>query len=283
MRGVVDLAGKVARSPGTAVLIHGETGTGKELLARYIHRLSAEHQDRAFLRVVCAARCEGLPLLTPGATLCLREPGDLDATLQAELLGARELGSETRRTPEASVRVVSLTQGLFDQSLRQGTLRPDLYHRLCVFRIEVPPLRTRPEDILPLARAFLTETAARLGKKITGIARAAEGSLLRYAYPGNVRELRNIVERAVILEAGTELTIDAPVPRAEPQQSGDGAAFFQVHCAPGNPPPGLRDVERAYVLRVLELSGGNKSQAARLLGVSFPTLAKKLAEVARSS
>jgi two-component system response regulator AtoC len=169
-------------------------------------------------------------------------------------------------------------------SVREGRFRHDLFHRLDVFGVHVPPLRERPDDVLPLARFFLAELAGRAGKAIAGLAPETEARLLAYPFPGNVRELRNVVERAVILETGDRLTPSALLLRAgvvEPAAT-TGAASGAAQAAtrtPGGDPPTLAEVERAYLVGLLERAGGNKSQVARWMGVSFPTVAKRIADL----
>jgi len=188
----------------------------------------------------------------------------------------RRLGGT--RDVEADVRFVAATHRDLDAAVAAGTFRLDLFHRLDVFRVHVPPLRERREDVLPLARFFLVELAARAGKAIGGLAPETERRLLAYLFPGNVRELRNVIERAVILEAGPLLSEDAVLLRAPTPAERAPRPGAPAPPAGAPPPPTLADVEKAYVEQLLERAGGNRSQVARWMGVSYPTVVKKIAD-----
>jgi DNA-binding NtrC family response regulator len=193
----------------------------------------------------------------------------------------RRLGGT--RDLSVSVRVVAATNKDLAEEVKRGAFRLDLYHRLDVFHIRVPPLRDRPEDILPLAGHFLARLAARLHKPAVRFAPETERLLLAYDYPGNVRELRNVIERAVILSAGEAILPDCivlsgPSREAAAPAGAVPAAFFAVDLDAEGRPPDLEHLERAYIARLLELTGGNRTQVARLLGVSYPTVAKKISE-----
>ena len=163
--------------------------------------------------------------------------------------------------------------------VERGAFRLDLYHRLDVFHIRVPPLRERREDILPLAGHFLSRFATRMRKPANRFAPETERLLLGYDYPGNVRELRNIVERAVILSTADAIDPDCIV-ISGPSRTGPAAtgAFFSVDLDPAGKPPDLDGLERAYIARLLDFASGNRTAVARLLGVSYPTIAKKIAD-----
>ncbi len=305
MRRVVELAEKVALSPDTTVLVEGESGTGKELVAHLVHVRTPRRGDAPLVELNCAAIPEtlleaelfghergaftdakrakpGLLEEAEGGTLFLDEVGDMPLATQAKLLKVletqrfRRLGATRDQT--ADVRFVSATHHDLSARVAEGAFRLDLFHRLDVFRIQVPPLRERTEDVLPLARFFLAELAARAGKPIRGIAPAAEAKLLAYGFPGNVRELRNVVERAVVLSSGALLDADAILLRAtepeRPPNATEGRAGPRVQA----PPPTLDEVEREYVAGLLERAHGNRSQVARWMGVSYPTVAKKIAD-----
>ena len=305
MQRVLEMAERVAGSPETPVLIQGESGTGKDMLARFIHALTPTRSENAFVELNCAAIGEqlaeselfghergaftdakvskrGLLELADDGTIFLDEIGDLGPGVQGKLLRVLETmrfrrlgGTEERRV---DVRVLSATHRDLARQVQEGGFRLDLYHRLDVFHLEVPPLRERPEDVVALAEQFLHATAGRLDRRIDGIHGAAADALRAYPFPGNVRELKNVIERAVILETTRQLTTESLVlgPRSiEPTRTGP-AAFLEVELDDaGNPPP-LREVERAYVEKVYAFTGGNKSATARILGVSFPTVQKKL-------
>ncbi len=300
MRRVVDLAEKVAGSPDTTVLLEGESGTGKELVAHLVHVRTPGRSEAPLVELNCAAIPEtlleselfghekgaftdaasakpGLLEQAEGGTVFLDEVGDMPAATQAKLLKViesqvfRRLGGT--RDLRSDVRFVAATHRDLEAEVAAGRFRHDLFHRLDVFRIAIPPLRERREDVLPLARFFLDAFAARAGKRIEGLAPDTERRLLAYPFPGNVRELRNVIERAVILESGTTLSPDAvllrgpPAPRAGEPEPDDAA-----------PPPTLDEVEKAYVERLLARAKGNKSQVARWMGVSYPTVVKKIAD-----
>ncbi len=299
MRQVLALATKVAASPDTTVLVTGETGTGKELVAQRVHLATPGRGEGPFVELNCAAIPEtlleaelfghekgaftdaartraGLLEEAEGGTLFLDEIGDMPPATQAKLLKVLETRTFRRlggtRDLDADVRFVAATHRDLEAAVAEGKFRLDLFHRLDVFRIHLPPLRERREDVIPLARFFLTELAARAGKAIRGLAPETERLLLADPFPGNVRELRNVIERAVILEAGPLLSTEALHLRR--QGAGEPAAA----PAGDGPPPTLEQVERAYLEGLLERARGNRSQAARWMGVSYPTVQKKIAD-----
>jgi two-component system response regulator AtoC len=223
-----------------------------------------------------------------GGALFLDEIGDMPPATQAKLLKVLETQVFRRlggvRDLQADVRFIAATHRDLAAEVRAGRFRHDLFHRLDVFRIAIPPLRARREDILPLARFFLTELAGRAGKAISGLAPETERRLLAYPFPGNVRELRNVIERAVVLEAGPLLSpgsvllrdegfLGAAAPARPAAVAGPAAG-----PAPEERPPSLAEVERAYLEGLLVRAGGNRSQVARWMGVSYPTVAKKIAD-----
>jgi two-component system, NtrC family, response regulator AtoC len=308
MAHVVDMVDKVAQATDTTVLVQGESGTGKEHIADLIHRRTPGRSAGPFVEINCASVPEnlleselfgyergaftdakvskrGLFEEADGGTLLLDEVGEMPMGTQAKLLKVleemtfRRLGGTRDLT--VSVRVVAATNKDLAVEVQRGAFRLDLYHRLDVFHIRVPPLRDRREDILPLATHFLARFAARQRKAASRFAPETERLLLAYDYPGNVRELRNLVERAVILSPSggpviepTSIVISGPT-RA-PAHAPD--SFFAVPLADGGRPPSLDDVEREYIARLLQFTGGNKTQVARILGVSFPTVAKKITD-----
>jgi two-component system, NtrC family, response regulator AtoC len=312
MRRVVELAEKVAQSPDTTVLVQGETGTGKELIAKLVHHRTPRRCDAPFVELNCAAIPEtlleaelfghergaftdakrakaGLLEQAEGGTVFLDEVGDMPLATQAKLLKIletqvfRRLGGT--RDIDSDVRFVSATHRDLDASVAGGSFRLDLLHRIDVFHIHIPPLRERREDILPLARFFLAEFAGRAARAITHLAPETERRLLAYAFPGNVRELRNVIERAVILEAGDVLTPssvllrdeDRPPPPAPPAAAAAALAAPALVTADGDP-PSLEQVERAYLVQLLERAAGNRTQVARWMGVSYPTVMKKITD-----
>jgi len=289
IRAVLRQVEQVAVTDST-VLICGETGSGKELLARAIHRLSGR-RDRPMLTVNCAAlpptlvegelfgREEGAYTgalskqagrfeVADGSTMLLDEVAELPLELQAKLLRVLETGQFERlgssQTIRVDVRMIAATNRDLEEAVRKGRFRQDLYHRLTVFPINVPPLRERPEDIPLLVWAFVQEFSQRMGKIIETIPRKTMEALRRYPWPGNVRELRNVIERAMILTRGPCLHVEVP-------SAGGGAGVTSDLT--------LRDVERRHILQVLERTGwrirGNNG-AAELLGLKPTTLESRM-------
>jgi formate hydrogenlyase transcriptional activator len=291
IRGILRQVEIVAPSP-TAVLIQGETGTGKELIARAIHRLSAR-RDRTFIKLNCAAipmglleselfghekgaftgaiaRKVGRFELADGGTLFLDEVGDIPPELQPKLLRVLQeqeferLGST--RTLKVDVRLVAATNRDLVRMVAERQFRGDLYYRLNVFPITLPPLRERPEDIPLLARYFVQQHARKLNRPVRAIPDKAMALLTRYPWPGNVRELENYVERAVLLSPGPELRVS---PDDLKGPNGTTAETTRT----------LVDAEREHILKVLEQArwviGGPAGAAARL-GMKRTTLQSKM-------
>jgi DNA-binding NtrC family response regulator len=306
MKQVVELADKVGGSPDTTVLIEGESGVGKELVAHLIHLKTPGRCDAPFVELNCAAIPEtlleselfghergaftdaksakpGLLEQAEGGTLFLDEIGDMPLATQAKLLKVLETQTFRRlggtRDLVSDVRFVAATHRDLDAAVKGGGFRLDLFHRLDVFRIAIPPLRDRHADVLPLARFFLDGFAKRAGRPIAGLAAETEQKLQGYAFPGNVRELKNVIERAVILEAGTTLSPAAVLLRSDPAPASPsgGGAGLPMTTAEGRPPT-LDELEREYIARLLEQAGGNRSQVARWMGVSYPTVMKKITD-----
>lgn len=305
-RRTLEIAADVARSGVAMVLVQGESGTGKNLVARYIHG-SSQRQSRPLLEVSCAAIPEqlleselfghergaftdakatkrGTLELADNGTVVLDEIGELKPGLQSKLLHVLEERYFRRvggvREIHVDVCMIALTNRDLRTMVRSGEFREDLYFRVNVFPITVPPLRQRPDDILPLANHFLQTLRGKLGRRCEGFSREAENLLLQYPWPGNVRELRNTVERAVILErepliSCRSLLLDTslPIPCAEEETS-----------SPTGVPAGivpLEELEEIMVRRALDAAGGNQTRAAELLGLSRDQLryrVKKLRE-----
>lgn len=307
---------QVAKSSST-VLIEGESGTGKELIAHRIHEKSSRARE-PFVAVHCAALTETLLASElfghergafTGAgerkigrferahhgTLFLDEVGEVSPEMQVKLLRVLQEGELERvggtKTIKVDVRLVSATNKNLAEEVRKGRFREDLYYRLNVIYLKVPPLRERPEDIPALANAFLKHLSKMNGKKIESITPEAMAALRAYGWPGNVRELKNIIERMVVLSAQEALTLDQ-VPediRRVPQSSAGLAGGGNAH--PITPPAGrpengraspsagkLVDMEKEMILKTLEELRGNKSLAAKKLGISRRTLYRKLEE-----
>ena len=280
------------------VLVLGESGTGKELVARTLHALSPRARA-SFVGVNCAAIAESLLEseifghekgaftgaverrigcfeMADGGTLLLDEVAEMHPTVQAKFLRVLEEGTFRRVGGKAEiqvdVRVVAATNQDPDTAVRDGKLRADLFYRLNVFPIKIPPLRERPDDIPVLAEAFLHDAAARNGRRVTAIAPAALQRLQGYAWPGNVRELRNAIERAVLLADGE--TIDAshlPEGLGAPEKISDAAPTLTL-------PLGITidEAEKTLILQSLKLAGHNKTRAAAILGINVKTLHNKL-------
>jgi formate hydrogenlyase transcriptional activator len=299
LRAALKLVSVVAPADST-VLILGETGTGKELIARAVHDLS-DRRERAFVKLNCAAIPLGLleselfghekgaftgaiaqkigrfELANKGS-LFLDEVGDIPPDLQAKLLRVLQeqeferLGSN--RTHKVDVRVIAATHRDLLEMVRQGAFREDLYYRLKVFPIALPPLRRRTEDIPMLVRHFTEFYARRMNKRIDEIPPETMDALKRYAWPGNVRELQNFIERAVILSPHSVLR--APVSELEPAQV-NGAASISMAAVQAM--TGLQEVERDHILRALEASNwvvGGRNGAAARLGMKRTSLAYRM-------
>ena len=288
LRSAVDLARRVAPTRAT-VLITGETGTGKELIAALIHA-SSPRAKAPFVKVNCAALPETLleselfghergaftsaDRLRVGrfeqahtGTLLLDEIGDLSPTTQAKLLRVLQDQEFNRlggtKVLKTDVRILAATNRDLEDAIRTGDFREDLYFRLNVIGISLPPLRNRPQDVEELARHLLRDLARELGRPVAGFGPAAIEAIRAHSWPGNVRELRNVIERAILMADGPRIeAVDVGLPGSQGRQIGD--------WRPSLPPGGLSlsEVERAVVLEALERAGFVQKEAARLLGVS---------------
>jgi formate hydrogenlyase transcriptional activator len=279
-------------SISSTVLLLGETGTGKELVATAIHEMSPR-RIHPMVRVSCAAipaslieselfgrekgaytgalsKQVGRFELANKSTLFLDEIGDLPSEVQVKLLRVLQerqierLGSS--KIIPVDVRIIAATNRDLEKAVREGEFRQDLYYRLNVFPITVPPLRERPEDILPLASAFIGEFSKAFGKNIVSIARESINALQNYDWPGNVRELRNVIERAMIVTKGPKLWIEPP---------GRTAAASTPHLS-------MNEVDRTHIIRVLEMADWRvrgKNGAAEMLGVKPTTLESRMAKL----
>jgi DNA-binding NtrC family response regulator len=284
------------------LLVTGESGTGKELIARALHG-RGPRKHRPFVPVNCAAIPEnlleselfgyargahstanadrhGLFVEADGGTLFLDEIAELPLPLQPKLLRVLQDGEVrplgTNRSERVDVRVIAATNQDLERGLREGRFREDLYYRLNVIQLQLPPLRGRQEDILPLADHFLQRAAARSAKQVHGWKENAKKLLLGYHWPGNVRELENVVERAVALVEG-ELVGPEDLPRALQERKSPDLLSSAV--AQGFT---LDQLEREFIERVLDVEGGNKTRAAQRLGLDRKTLYRKLEEYAAS-
>jgi two-component system response regulator HydG len=280
------------------VLITGESGTGKEMVAREIHSRGRQSKGR-FVAVNCAAmpealletelfghvrgaftdareRREGLLVTANGGTLLLDEIGDMPLGLQPKLLRAlqervvRPVGATEEVPFEA--RIIAATNRDLETAIEAGRFREDLFYRINVIQLELPPLRARGGDALALAQNFLGEAAVRNGKPVPGLTPEAAERLLAYDWPGNVRELRNCMERVVALMRGDRVGVEDLPPKVRDYRSGH-VLIAGDHPHELQP---LEEVERRYILRVVEACKGNKSQAARVLGIGRKTLYRRL-------
>lgn len=298
----------VSRSPTTPVLIEGPSGAGKQCAAELLHTMTYEKGDDApFVEVNCAAlpadlveselfghekgafadartTRRGLVEMADNGTLFLDEVTELPERSQAKLIKFldtmrfRRLGGE--REISVQLRIVAATSRDIAQVVRSGTFREDLFHRISVFSIVVPPLRDRREDIPDLSTDFVTFFSRRIKKRVSGLTRGAVEKLVRYDYPGNIRELRNIIERAVILTRSAEIQpSDIVLPRGDSPLSPQVEPFFSVELPPGEEPPTVEQVEHAYVRRMLDHCGGKRMLAADKLGLSYPTFLRKLRDL----
>jgi DNA-binding NtrC family response regulator len=292
-----DLMAKIGPS-AASVLIVGESGTGKELVARTLHELSPRQKAR-FVAVNCAAipetlleseifghergaftgaegRRQGLFELAAGGTLFLDEVAEMAPATQAKLLRVLEERSFRRlggsEEIQVDVRVLAATNRDPARALEQGKLREDLYYRLNVFTLELPPLRERKEDIPLLVAAFIREVNERNQRNVAGIEEDALEALRSYHWPGNLRELRNVVERSVIVAKGSRIrkedlppSIVSPQSRTRPE----AAVEFAVGTT-------VEEAEKNLILKTLDATGQNKTRAAEILGISLKTLHNKL-------
>ncbi len=302
MRDLLQTVHQVATSDA-AVLITGDSGTGKELLAREIHRTS-RRSDGPFVPINCTAipaalletevfghaagsftgavaEKAGLFEEADGGTLLLDEIGVMDVGLQVKLLRALDSG-EVRRVGETvdrkvSVRIVAATNEDVEAAIESGRLRQDLYYRLNVFHIHVPRLVDRKDDIIPLLEHFVNRFNQKMGLSVRGIVAEAQEALLKYAWKGNVRELRNVVERAMILSSGDTITLDGL-----PYDIRAAGSPAIQETSPGEETLSLkkaaRALEKTLILKALNRTGGNRSQAAGLLEISYPSLLQKIKE-----
>jgi two-component system response regulator AtoC len=301
MQAVRDLIEKVVRSKATSVLITGESGTGKELVARAIH-YRGDRAQAPLMEVNCSSFHEGLlenelfghergaftdasdtkkglVELCDGGTLFLDEVADMPLPTQAKLLrfidhrnfkrvgGAQDIAVD--------IRIVAATNKDLDEEVRMGRFRSDLYFRLKVVSIQLPPLRDRGDDILLLARHFVREFARKFQKQFLDLSSEATRRLSIYPWPGNVRELRNLIERIVLLEEGVLLEEQhLPVEWSDRRQT--RADRIPAAISDSIDLPTLAQIEADHIGEVLKLTSGNKSRAARILGISRQGLIEKL-------
>lgn len=296
MQRVLNTIRDVASSTAT-VLVQGETGVGKELVARAIHSYSPR-KNKPFVVLHCAALADGVLEselfghekgsftgalytrrgrfeLAHGGTLFLDEVSEMGANVQVKLLRVTETGTFERvggeETRQVDVRLVAATNKDLESQVSAGKFREDLYYRLNVIKLDIPPLRERKADIPVLANYFLLKYAGKNHKKLQGFSPEAMQLLQRYHWPGNVRELENMVERAVVFCKKNVVEPEYLSPNLA--EKGKKPEFIQIRL--GMP---MKDVERDIILKTLELTHGNKTEAARILGLSSRTIDNKLKE-----
>jgi two-component system response regulator HydG len=299
MKGLIDMLAMVAPSEAT-VLITGGSGTGKELIARSIH-YNSPRKDHSLVVVNCAAltetlleselfghekgaftgadkRRDGRFAQAHKGTIFLDEIGEMSPIMQAKLLRViqeRELqrvGSDD--TVKVDVRILGATNRNLEDDVAEGKFREDLYYRLNVVTVDVPPLRDRQDDTPLLAQHFLKRYSEKNRKPVKGFSPTAMDILLKYDWPGNVRELENAVERSVILSNGDYIT-EKELPLNLTRSYSDESNWVAAQPVNAEPRP-LEEVEKEAILAALDASGGNKSETARRLGINRKTLHKKL-------
>jgi two-component system response regulator HydG len=288
----------VAPSEAT-VLIVGESGTGKELIANAIHQ-NSPRKEKPLIKVNCAAlpetlleselfghekgaftgaiaRKQGRFQLAHNSSIFLDEIAEMAPATQAKILRVLQerefelLGSS--QTTKVNTRIITATNRKLEEEIQAGRFREDLYYRLNVVTVEVPPIRRRREDIPLLAHFFLKQYAEKNHRLIKGFTPRATDLLMRYDWPGNVRELENIIERAVIMARGEVITpLEFP---NDLQELDEDLKASHIDLSPGR---SLKEVEKDMILRTLEETGGNRTHAAKILGISRRTLQLKLKE-----
>lgn len=302
IRRAIEMALSVADSP-TTVLIQGESGTGKELIASLI-QFNSRRAARPFVKINCGAippalleselfghergaftdarsRRIGKFEEANGGTLFLDEIGEMSLAAQVSLLRVLQDGEFTRvggnEVIKADVRVIAATNKDLEREIEAGRFRRDLYYRLNVYPIHLPPLRERPEDIYPLTAHFIERYQQRSGRRVTGILERALYMLKNYSWPGNVRELENCIERAVIVAAGRAIS-EQDLPETVRAQFAETASASRVEIAVPTP---MEEVERQMIVQTLLFTDGDKAKAARLLGIGRKTLYRKLEQYNR--
>jgi len=311
MKDLIQLAKTVAQSKAT-VIIQGESGTGKELMAQLIH----DHSTRA-LKPFVAINCAAIPdqlleselfgyekgaftgagnskagkfELAQGGTLLLDEISEMDIRLQAKLLRAIQQGEIDRvggsRPVQVDVRIIATTNKNLSDCVKEGTFREDLFYRLNVVNLTVPPLRERMGDIEILSKSFVEEFSKKDGKNVQGLTPDAIKLLNSHSWPGNVRELENVIERAVITCQGNlvkeEDILLSRVNRSESDFVAEAEASVAEELKSWQPGQTLDDIERSVILNALKYHQGNRTHTARALGISIRTLRNKLADYRRA-
>lgn len=300
MKQVLRFARRVAESEVSTILLEGESGTGKDVFAQFIHHVG-RHREGPFVPLNCAAIPEtlleselfgyekgaftdarapkaGIFEIATGGTIFLDEIGEMPIVIQAKLLRALEEQNFRRlggvRDIQVDLRVIAATNRKLTDAIEQGKFRLDLYYRLNVIQVVLPPLRERREDILPLAENFIRHYNVKFKRNIQGVSHGAAAALLTHNWPGNVRELRNVIERAMVLEESEWIQMSSlqiardegqPAVRELAVQPGDSASDFS-----------LEEAEKSLLRKALEKAGGNQTRAAVMLGITRDTLRYKM-------
>jgi len=306
---MLEVARKAAETDHTTILIQGESGTGKGVLARAIHYASPR-TSMPLLEINCAAlpdalleselfgyepgaftdarrRKEGLLERASGGTVFLDEIANMSASVQAKMLRVLEEGTFMRlggtSTIKVNIRLIAATNENLRSAISQGRFREDLYYRMNVVQLYIPPLRERKEDIVPLALEILLQLNHELKKNFTGFTPAAADLLEQYPWPGNIRELRNVTERTMILTTEGEIDV-RHLPeeiRDRRAENGNGQPLSEADISPtGDQFLSLRELEDNYIEQVLAATGNNKTQAARILGIHPTSLLRRLKAMA---
>jgi two-component system response regulator AtoC len=306
---MLEVARKAAEADHTTILIQGESGTGKGVLARAIHYASPR-AAMPLLEINCAAlpdalleselfgyepgaftdarrRKEGLLERASGGTVFLDEIANMSASVQAKLLRVLEEGTFMRlggtSTIKVNIRLIAATNEHLKDAIGRGRFREDLYYRLNVVQLYIPPLRERKEDIVPLALEILQQLNRELKKSFTGFTLAAADLLERYPWPGNIRELRNVIERTMILSAEGEIDaghLPEEIRDQHLEKKGNGKFSIEDISPTGDQFISLRSMEDSYIEQVLAATGNNKTQAARILGIHPTSLQRRLKTMA---
>ncbi len=301
MQAVFQTIRKIGESRASTILIQGESGTGKELVARAIHDASEGGKARPFLEINCAAlpetlleselfghergaftdakeRKKGLFELAEGGTIFLDEIGEMGITLQSRLLRVLENKTFRRvggvRDLRVNTRIISATNRDLKISIKEGVFRNDLYYRLQVIPVALPALRERKEDIPLLTNHFISMFNKEFKKNIKKAGKDVLKILQGYSWPGNVRELKNVIERAILLDADDEL-LPEHIPSEISSECLEDGERKGVEELAGIGPMSIREMEKILIIKTLDETGGNKSQAARILGISRQTLREK--------
>jgi DNA-binding NtrC family response regulator len=290
------LARQVAQSPDTPVLILGEKGAGAEDLARFIHHEATKSRGHRFTAVHCRRAAEepieraleevsrraATSVKGKSETLFLDEVGALGAVAQDQVVLLLEDGRSTseRSRSRGCARVIASTREPLGALVERGLFREELLDALSVVRLRIPPLRERPDDIVKTADHLVREKASRIGKPVRGITSAAKRKLRAHGFPGNLRELDAVIERAVIYESSDMLGADSIVFVEDTEPSSGSSLPDALARAFGrsSEPPSLEELERTYITWLIGHTHWNRSAAARILGVSYPTIAKKIAD-----